>query len=257
MKNKEPISVIVPTYKSPDALDLCIESLVLGQVYQNQIIIVVDGHYDINKEVIEKWDEQISVLNLEENRGLCAATNLGVYNAKHKLVFVINDDNVAPNNWDVNLLEDYEPNSVLTPNQIEPYNSIYNQFVIKDFGRTIDTFDFDGFLEYEYEISNSSEVECSGGTMPFLIAKSDYLRVGGWDENYPKGMVADWDFFLKCQMSDMEMLRTYRTHFYHFVSLSVHSEEREQAELDASYYAKYKWGGFIHKNNETNLKIIQ
>jgi glycosyltransferase involved in cell wall biosynthesis len=49
------ISVIIPTYKSPDALDLCLRSAIEGQQNQNQIIVVVDGFYDINKEVLEKW----------------------------------------------------------------------------------------------------------------------------------------------------------------------------------------------------------
>jgi glycosyltransferase involved in cell wall biosynthesis len=36
------ISVIIPTYKSPDALDLCLESAIKGQNKENQIIVVVD-----------------------------------------------------------------------------------------------------------------------------------------------------------------------------------------------------------------------
>ena len=64
------ISVIIPTYKSPDALDLCLRSAIEGQQNKNQIIVVVDGFYDINKEVLEKWSKYIDVLNMEENVGL-------------------------------------------------------------------------------------------------------------------------------------------------------------------------------------------
>ena len=45
------ISVIIPTYKSPEVLDLCLKSAIEGQVNKNQIIVVVDGFYDVNKEV--------------------------------------------------------------------------------------------------------------------------------------------------------------------------------------------------------------
>ena len=72
------ISVIIPTYKSPNALDLCLRSAIEGQQNKNQIIVVIDGFYDINKEVLEKWYEYIDVLNMEENVGLCRGTNLGV-----------------------------------------------------------------------------------------------------------------------------------------------------------------------------------
>ena len=47
------ISVIIPTYKEPEVLDLCLHSAIEGQVQQNQIIVVVDGYYDINKDVLE------------------------------------------------------------------------------------------------------------------------------------------------------------------------------------------------------------
>ena len=47
------ISVIIPTYKEPDALDLCLKSAIEGQSNKNQIIVVVDGFYDLNKEVLK------------------------------------------------------------------------------------------------------------------------------------------------------------------------------------------------------------
>ena len=37
------ISVIIPTYKAPEALDLCLESAINGQQNKNQLIVVVDG----------------------------------------------------------------------------------------------------------------------------------------------------------------------------------------------------------------------
>jgi GT2 family glycosyltransferase len=90
------ISVIIPTYKSPTHLDLCLRSAIEGQKNQNQIIVVVDGFYDLNKEVLDKWREHIQILNLEENVGLCRGTNLGVYNAKFNKILIVNDDNVFP-----------------------------------------------------------------------------------------------------------------------------------------------------------------
>jgi cellulose synthase/poly-beta-1,6-N-acetylglucosamine synthase-like glycosyltransferase len=64
------ISVIIPTYKEPEALDLCLKSALEGQRLNNQIIVVVDGFYDINKEVLDKYEDSIEILVLEENVGL-------------------------------------------------------------------------------------------------------------------------------------------------------------------------------------------
>jgi glycosyltransferase involved in cell wall biosynthesis len=249
------ISVIIPTYKCPDALDLCLSSCIEGQSQENQIIVVVDGFYDVNKEVLEKHAKSIDILCLEENVGLCRATNLGVYNAKYEKILIVNDDNVFPLNWDVELLKNYVSNSVIAPNQIEPTPSMFKQFHIKDCGRDPKIFNLENYWKYEEPLRGLFSDE-TGSTLPIFMCKVDYLRVGGWDENYEQGMVADWDFFLKCQLSGMKMIRTYNCHFYHFASLSVNQEKRRNAEVKGHEYAKYKWGSHIKYNPENNLKFL-
>ena len=249
------ISVIIPTYKSPEVLDLCLRSCIEGQQNKNQIIVVVDGFYDINKDVLEKWSKHIDILNLEQNAGLCRGTNLGVYNAQHDKILVVNDDNVFPLNWDVQLEKIYQPNTVISPNQIEPYPSIFKQFNIKDLGKGPNTFDLEAFWKYEAEVFKDM-VEETGSTLPFFMNKYDYLKVGGWDENYDMIMVSDWDFFLKCTLAGMKMIRTYTCHFYHFASISFNGEKRQQADQKGHEYAQYKWNSHIYSHPETNLKFI-
>ena len=254
------ISVIIPTYKEPEALDLCLKSAITGQINKNQIIVVVDGFYDINKEVLEKYANDIDVLVLEENAGMIRAMNLGHYNATYDLVFHVQDDNVFPTHWDKYLLESYEPNSVVTPNQIEPTPSMFSQFHIKDLGRDPKTFDLKAF--WAYEIDNMKKiVNKEGSTFPFLISKNNYLKVGGLDETYPGPWVVDWEFFMKCQMSGLKMLRTYKCSFYHFVSLGTAPTPEKQQEKaikeQACYeYFKYKWGKYPQHDSKTNLKFI-
>jgi GT2 family glycosyltransferase len=225
------ISVIIPTFRSPDALDLCLTSAIQGQQdRKNQIIVVVDGHYDINKEVLEKHSKSIDILNLEENVGLCRATNLGVFNAKYELVLIVNDDNVFPENWDLSLLESYQPNSVVSPNQIEPTPSMFPQFLIENLGRDPKTFDLQKFWQFDYHVAAGGKIDETGSTLPFFMSRIDFLKVGGWDETYEQGMVADWDFFLKCTLSGLKMIRTWNCHFYHFASFSTNGEKRQKAE---------------------------
>jgi len=249
------ISVIIPTYKEPEVLDLCLKSAINGQRRNNQIIVVVDGFYEVNKEVLDKYEESIEILVLEENVGLCRAINLGVYNAKFDKILIVNDDNVFPDVWDQVLLEEYKPGYVLAPNQIEPTPSIFRQFHIKDLGKDPKTFDLQAYWDYENSI-REGKTEESGSTLPIFMNKYDYIRLGGWDENYEAGMVADWDFFLKCAISDLKMIRTYNSHFYHFASISTNGEKRLQAEQKGHEYAKYKWNSYIYSHPETNLKFI-
>ena len=250
------ISVIIPTYKSPEMLDLCLESAITGQLEKNQIIVVVDGYYDLNKEVLKKWEDSIEILNLEENVGLCKGTNLGVYNALSDEILIVNDDNLFPKNWDKKLKYwKLKNNQLITPNQIEPNPSMFVQFNIKDLGKTYQELDLAEFWEYEQSISKE-QMDIAGSTLPIYMKKQDYIRIGGWDENYELGMVADWDFFLKCNLSKIGLTRVYNCHFYHFTSVSANGEKRQMAERNGHEYAKYKWGKYIHHNPENNLKYI-
>lgn len=257
------ISVIIPTYKEPEALDLCLRSAIKGQKNKNQIIVVVDGFYDINKEVLDKYQDDIQVLNLEENVGMIRAMNFGHMNAKYDLVFHVQDDNVFPLDWDINLENDYKPNSVLSPNQIEPTPSMFSQFLIKDMGRDPKTFDLVRYQTYCEDLNDVTYIKHpseAGSTFPFLINKIDYLKVGGFDESYPGPWVVDWEFFLKCRLNGMKMLRTYNCHFYHFVSLGTRTpekvQENQQIEQDCHAYGNYKWGTSIKHNPINNEKYL-
>lgn len=253
------ISVIIPTYKEPEVLDVCLYSIIKGQLNKNQIIVIVDGFYDINKEVLEKYKNDISVLNLEENQGICRAINLGVYNSINDLILIVNDDNVFPYHWDFELEKTYQPNSVISPNQIEPIPSMFKQFHIKDLGRDPKTFDVESFWKYEKNVSKNL-IEENGSTPPLLMSKLDYLRLGGWDESYPGAWVVDWEFFMKCKMAGMKMNRTYNCHFYHFVSIGTKSPERivqsQIAEQQCHEFAHYKWGTRIVHNPIDNSKYL-
>ena len=250
------ISVIIPTYKSPDMLDLCLRSAIEGQQHKNQIIVVVDGFYELNKEVLDRWKDSIDILPLETNQGLCRGTNLGVYNAKHDRILIVNDDNVFPRFWDTTLLDDWQPGAVISPNQIEPAPSMFSQFIIEDLGHDAKTFDLEKFWLFDYHYASGDKTEECGSTLPIFMSKTDYLRIGGWDENYELGMVADWDFFLKCQLSGLKMIRTWNCHFYHFASASTNGETRQQAERSGHVYARYKWGAHIKHDPVSNLKYI-
>jgi glycosyltransferase involved in cell wall biosynthesis len=239
------ISTIIPTYKSPEALEICLKSAIENQKFSNQIIVVVDGFYNINKEVLEKYKDAIDILNLEENVGLSKATNIGVYNSKFDRILVVNDDNVFPTDWDDKLLSNYKEDRVISPNQIEPNESIFDEFVIKSFGPPED-FNLKDFNEYEKQLS-SDTITGKGSTLPFFMNKQYYLVLGGWDEGYPGAWTVDWDFFHKCDLAGLEMIRTFNCHFYHFVSVGTESSAEEKMkksvlEKECHEYFNYKWG---------------
>ena len=188
------------------------------------------------------------------------AMNLGHYNASYDLIFHVQDDNVFPKNWDIILEKNYKKGYVLTPNQIEPTPSMFRQFHIKDLGRDPNTFDLEQFWSYVSSLSITPNEE-AGSTFPFLISKQDYLRVGGLDETYSGPWAVDWEFFMKCELSGMQMIRTYEAHFYHFVSLgTVPSPEKQKEkslkEEECHNYFIYKWGRPAQHNPFNNSKKL-
>lgn len=252
------ISVIIPTYKSPEVLDIALCSAINHQDNTNEIIVVVDGFYNINKSVLEKWQQHITIIDVAENAGLCAAYNKGVFNASCEKILLVNDDNVFPRNWDTKLEKAYLPNTVISPNQIEATNSIFPQFAITNLGQP-DSFDMAKFLEYEESISEDKTDNC-GNTLPIFMSRTDYVRLGGWDENYPRiGLVADWDFFLKCKLAGLKMIRSYLCHFYHFGSVTSNNKDlydRQRNEVLSHLYAEKKWGKRIQHSFIDNSKYI-
>lgn len=251
------ISVIIPTYKEPEYLDLCLRSAFEGQVNENEIIVVVDGFMDLNKEVLDKYPNT-KVLDLGTNQGLSIATNWGVYNATGEYVLIVNDDNVFPQGWDEALQPYLKKGRVVSPNQIEPNPSMFKQFDIKNLGTKPEEFDLKTFWEYEKSLTKESDQ--SGSTLPFAMYKYDYLATGGWDVMYPSPHVVDWDFFLKCEYLGMEMLRVYK-HFYHFAGAATRKtpEQSKQStikEQSAHHFFANKWDGYAEHNSNNNSKLL-
>ena len=184
------ISIIIPTYRNPEYLD--------------------------------KYKDNIQVLDLGENQGMQQALNLAVMNATNEMIFIVNDDNVFCKDYDLailDILKDREK-TVLTVNQIEPTGP----------GPSI----------------NEDEVTIDGGIFPFAMYKKYYMAVGGFDTTYQSPFICDWDFFLKLDLIDLKFCRTHKAHLYHFGSSATKNGKEGElfkaTEGPAADVFMYKWG---------------
>ena len=87
------ISIIIPTYRNPAYLDICLFSAIDQQTHKNEIIVVVDGFIEESQEVLDKYKDNIKILDLGENQGMQTALNLGVMNATNETNFKSNRTN--------------------------------------------------------------------------------------------------------------------------------------------------------------------
>lgn len=249
------ISTIIPSYRNPEYLDLCLRSATENKVNdETEIIVVLDGFGEESKHVVEKYDG-VGVINLPENMGMQYALNVGVMNATNPFVFIGNDDNVYPTKWDRRIQQGIEyfrhsEKYVLTFNQVEPESGIFD-FVTRDFGRTAESFQYEEWLESEIllRVPPQERFTPNGRIFPFTISKKWYQAVGGFDTFYKSPFWCDVDFFTKLEITkQIEFHRYHGCHFYHFGSAATKNRGDAEAQLfketegPAAQTFQYKWG---------------
>jgi GT2 family glycosyltransferase len=116
MKNEPFVSVVVATYNRKDLLAGCIDALI-NQSYPKdkyEVIIVDDGSTDGTKELLEKYSIDQSKLKTfwQKNRGVAAARNLGIKNAKGEIVCFTDDDCVTDKDRIRNLVDAYNDDKI-------------------------------------------------------------------------------------------------------------------------------------------------
>ena len=239
------ISIIIPTYRNPEYLDICLKSCIEQQHNKNEIIVAVDGFIDESKEVLEKYKEKINILDLVNNQGMQQALNLAVMNATNEKIFIVNDDNVFSKDFDLEIESQLKEKNVLTLNQIEPEGPGIFNFPVKDLGRTPKEFKYDEFIKYEQSI-RKNELTIDGGIFPFAMYKKYYMAAGGFDVMYKSPFICDWDFFLKLDLIGLGFTRTHNAHLYHFGSTATKNgkegEKFKATEGPAANVFMYKWG---------------
>ena len=95
MKNKEKISVVIPTYNREKLIVQSINS-VLEQTYENiEVIVVDDASTDNTKEVVKKIkDKRVKYIGLKQNKGACNARNVGIENATGDYIAFQDSDDI-------------------------------------------------------------------------------------------------------------------------------------------------------------------
>lgn len=247
------ITVILPTYKNPEYLDLCLKSILENSVRDDtRVIVSVDGFPEVSKEVLDKYNNipKIDFLIHNTNIGMAAAINIAVWNATSQYVLIINDDNVFCKNWDerilriINKRHKFENEVVLTINQMEPSPSIYD-FWIRDMGKTVTTFQYEKFLEEEI-LTDGEAIDSHAGLFPFVISKKLFMAIGGFDIYYRSPFVVDFDLWSKLELLGKSLIRAKDIHFYHFGSVSTKKSNESKAFNESEHIAAqqffYKWG---------------
>lgn len=260
------ISVIIPSYRNPAYLDICLRSLTENKVFpETEIIVVLDGYSEESMDVVSKYTG-VKFIELVDNKGFQYASNIGTMMASNEWVLHINDDNVVCKNFDERLFnelvqfpENELDRQVFTIEQVETTSGMFD-FLVHNFGNVVETFEYEKWIDEEQSIPrNKSNLSSTGRTYPFLMKKKYYMAVGGLDTFYNSPNACDWDFFLRLQLLDFKFARINSLAFYHFGSVVTKKTAEATSfsirQQQAAKEYEWKWGTPMYNEPHTNSKI--
>jgi glycosyltransferase involved in cell wall biosynthesis len=220
------ISIIVPCYNQAQYLDECLQS-VLDQVYENwECIIVNDGSPDNTEEVAMKWTESDNRFRYvkKDNGGISSARNFGINLAKGEWILPLDADDKIDCSY-IKMAElEFENN----------YTVIY--CTERRFGND-DSID----IVPDFSLKNLAIGNCIFCSAFFR--KSDWKRVGGYDENLIYGL-EDWEFWISVLKNNKTAYKLDGIYFFcRIKNQSRHTDLlKNQTKLRISYnyiYSKH------------------
>jgi len=181
------ISVIVPTFNRPEMLSIAIESIRKQTVQNIEICIVNDGGSDVSALIDACQDFRIRYLTHLENRGLSAARNTGIRNAKGRYIALLDDDDCFYKDHLETALEALRSG----------WKVIYTDAVRAEYTRVGDDYELRrkhvpysiDFDRSKLLIGNIAPVNC------FVFEREMAIKAGLFDETF--SVLEDWEFWLR------------------------------------------------------------
>lgn len=245
------ISIVIPTLateKSLPYLKLCVESIRRNSTVDHDILVMVNGGNMQNIKIPAR-------VYYIEDQGQCIAVNTMAKQVETEWMIVTDDDSIFPPRWE-RIFENTDKSDILCMNSMEsgkvgsapPF--VVNNCGLDDKDFDVEKFEADALRIGSDEGTKEGHLE-KGFSFPFLIKKSLWDKVGGYDTAYdPWGSNCDSDFFYKMKLAGEQPLRDRRILAYHFSQISGTFDFADTDEGRLHYarwegnkrYFREKWG---------------
>lgn len=174
MTEKQPrVSVIIPTYDSASFVAEAIESVLRQSYADYEIIVADDGSTDTTREVLERFGDKITFLNLP-HRGICATRNAAITKSRGEFIALLDSDDI----WEPDKLElqvaymDTHPEFALVYSYSTNFTGTEEGSV-----SLVKKIDFEGFVFTDLFTKGSF------ANSTILMRRSVFNEVGGYDES--------------------------------------------------------------------------
>ena len=101
------VSIVIPVYNVEKYLEQCLDSVLMQNVDNIEVVCVNDGSTDSSGEILERYkkiDSRIKVIN-QKNEGMSGARNTGINHASYEYILFLDSDDMLCENALINVTE--------------------------------------------------------------------------------------------------------------------------------------------------------
>ncbi len=252
-----------------DHIKLLINSLKLNlDGDQHEILVFIEndnqGTYKYLKSIKNDFfDLKIITHKLPPCIGYSRNNNLLVELAKHDIVSYLQSDMVISPHYDTDILNQIEPNIILSATRVEPpLHGESDKTITKNFGLHPKDFNLEEWNKYSLTVKQNKDTNYFFA--PITFYKNVWLDIGGYDTLFRRSR-EDSDLVQRCMHAGIKLKQTFNAVVYHFTCTSSRGAEwfnkqnikaqnraKLQEHADQVELKRFirKWGNFNHGINK-------
>lgn len=188
------ISIIIPVYNAERTIKKCIDSLLMIDYPNYEIIIIDDGSTDKTKDILSEYKNRIKIIE-SQHIGPSACRNMAVKRSKGNFLAFTDADCLADKNWLKELMGGFFGDKVVSVGgtQLSPQDET-------KFGKSVQAFfELTGFLGGYIKSKKDTEIikVPHNPSCNVMYRKNVFSEIGAFDENLWPGEDVDLDYRLK------------------------------------------------------------
>lgn len=260
------VSVIVPFYNSEPYLAECIESVLIQEYTNWELILVDDGSTDNSTAIAEGYVKKFPGLVRcishpgRINRGLCASRNAGVAESKGEYIALLDSDDVWTEKklqHQVGLIAKYPQCTLFCEASL-----YWNSWGPSRKGDKVVAIGVPSERVYSPPQLILNLYPLKKGATPcpssLLIKKETVLKVGGFEESFNKkySLYEDQAFFFKIYLNEPVFVSSACNNYYRLRPGSLMAVAKNKEQYRQVQYFFFRWAKAYLKNSKDNYPEI-
>ena len=229
------VTLVIVTYNSSDVLPACAATLAQLEVPGGYELIIVDNaSHDESLAVARQHFPRAHIIANSHNRGFAAAVNQGVMAGSGRMVATLNPDTEVAPTWLAALVAplDRDPQIGIVGSAItDPHDGH-----LLHSGGQYDAVTFRTMHRAEVNQTSEADVDYVTGA-GMAMRRSDWQRLGGFDEGFFPAYFEDLDLCLRVRASGLRCVFVPQAQLHHHESTAT----GKQSGAFYFYYHRNRW----------------